>query len=858
MPDYNAAASRYWWLVVLSGAGVLAWALWTVAMMAPLVILQVLAGVALTMLAGVFPVRIPRTKHSFAAGEIFMFLLLLLHGPAAAILAAAAEGATGSFRTSKRWTSRLGSPAIASLAMVLSGVAFEGLLGVLKAHGLTNDGLQIVAAMVFAVLYFVSNTLMVTELLRLKRGERFKLRDLLDVFGWIAAATAGSAAVASLLFLTYRQSGIGVLMAIVPVIAMLLATLHYFFRQQEANEVVREAAALAAEREVASQARHLRELEVSERRFHSAFTHASIGMALMTFDGHILQSNTALLELLGREGEDLTRSGIRRFVADSDMPALAEQLVRLKLGEIEDLALEMRCLHRNGSVLWIAAHGSLFSEPGADAPCLILQAHDITARRRAEEDLQHIAFHDSLTGLPNRRRFHEHLSAAVVAARGHNKQNYAVMFLDFDRFKLINDSLGHNAGDEFLIQVSRRLQEHLRPQDIVARLGGDEFAVLARELEDHGSVTQLADRLLLALQLPFIVFGTELNTSASIGITCSEFGYETTEDVLRDADIAMYKAKAAGKARYAIFDGSMHAQASRRLRLEGDLRQALAKGTLAVAYQPLFNLATGKLVGFEALARWTHPEFGAVAPDVFIPIAEETGMILALTDLVLGRACQQLKHWQSRDHSLLELTLHVNVSGRDLAHAGFVGRVSQALLVASILPRCLTLELTENILMTQLESALPKLKQLRTLGVGLSVDDFGTGYSSLSHLSSLPIDSLKVDRSFVSDLRSGTNESMVVRAVVQLGNALGKSVVAEGIETAAQMVHLREMGCTLGQGFHLSRPLTPEAVDDLIDTLLAQPHAVSGLNLVRSTGMTLAVAAKAAQSEFASLPMPLH
>ena len=400
------------------------------------------------------------------------------------------------------------------------------------------------------------------------------------------------------------------------------------------------------------------------------------------------------------------------------------------------------------------------------------------------------------------------------------------MFLDFDRFKLINDSLGHQAGDEFLIQVSRRILGKLRPHDIVARLGGDEFAILSLQVKDIADVTSLADRVMAALREPFRVAETVLNSSASIGITTSSIGYSRPEDVLRDADIAMYRAKSAGKDRYAMFDIALHAEVAERLRLEGDLRLALQDGQLSVAYQPLYELATGKLAGFEALARWMHPELGAIGPDRFIPIAEDSGLIVALTDFVLHRACQQLKQWQDSDPTCAALTVNVNISSKDLGHTGLVARVTHALAKAGLKPQYLSLELTENILMERLEAATPMLEDLRTLGVGLSVDDFGTGYSSLAHLSTLPVDCLKVDRSFIHNLRCGSKEATVVRAIVNLGGSLGKAVIAEGIETASQFDQLREMGCRVGQGFHMSRPLTPQAVDSLLLRILTEaPYA---------------------------------
>jgi diguanylate cyclase (GGDEF)-like protein/PAS domain S-box-containing protein len=832
MPDYNRKATVYWWAMVLLGVLTLLHAVHSVAALPAIAWAQIAAGMLVAMLAGVFPVRIPRSKNSFAAGEIFIFLLLLLHGPAAATLASAGEALVGSCRTSKRWTSRIASPAMAAVAMFAAATLLQLTLDTQRDFGFVNDGMLLVASMLFAVVYFVLNTLLVTMVPHLKRNEPLHLGDLLGSFGWVGVAYAGSASVAALLFLTFKQSGIGVLMAAAPIIALLLATLHFFFRQQEADEAIRKGRSEAVEREAEQAARHVRELQVSERRFHSAFTHASIGMALVGFDGRILQANLALRTLLGVDDSELTEHPFSEFVGADDVGLLERQLARVHGREVEAFEIELRCRHRDGSDVWAALHCSFFSEPGSAAPCLILQVQDITARRRAEAGLHHIAFHDSLTGLPNRRRFHELLSQAIARGHADPQRPFSLMFLDFDRFKLINDSLGHHVGDEFLVQVSQRIRDSVRPKDVVARLGGDEFAILAEDIDVERYAPHLAERLLDVLRQPLHIAQTDITTSASIGITFSRMGYRAPEDMLRDADIAMYKAKVAGKARYALFDVGLHAEVSRRLRIEGELRNALAAGQLSVAYQPLYDLARGKLTGFEALARWTHPELGAVSPADFIPIAEETGLMVPITDFVLRSACQQLRAWQQKHPAAFaELTMQVNISGNDLAHSGFLGRITRALVEARLQPQHLTLELTENILMERLEGALPMLAELRALGIGLSVDDFGTGYSSLSHLASLPIDSLKIDRSFVRDLHLGSNESAVVRAIVLLGNSLGKVVIAEGIETDAQLKLLREMGCTVGQGFHLARPLGAEVADALLERIVLDNAHGRGVGL---------------------------
>jgi diguanylate cyclase (GGDEF)-like protein len=433
--------------------------------------------------------------------------------------------------------------------------------------------------------------------------------------------------------------------------------------------------------------------------------------------------------------------------------------------------------------------------------------------------MHRIAFHDALTGLPNRRRFVEELAKVVQRAVDDPKHGFAVMFLDFDRFKFINDSLGHAAGDEFLQLVARRIASRVRPDDLVARLGGDEFALLLRRAQPEQGVVELATRIQEAVSQPYRVAGTEITSSASIGITVSTHGYDKPGDVLRDADIAMYRAKATGKARHVLFDSTMHTEIARRMRLEGDLRRAIADGALEVAYQPILDLGDERLLGFEALARWTHPEFGTIAPLEFIAIAEESSLVVQITDLVLARACADLRRWHAQGPHWTGLRLHVNISDKDVAQRNLPQRIRSVLFEAALRPEHLVLELTEVILMRRLTTEGQVLEELRQFGVGLSIDDFGMGYSSLAHLSSLPIDSLKIDRSFIDGLTTRPTDAAIVRTILDLGRSLGRQVVAEGIETPAQLAALRALGCTTGQGYQLSAPLTAQAVDVLLERM---------------------------------------
>ncbi|RVT48070.1 EAL domain-containing protein [Rubrivivax albus] len=816
MPDYNRPATVYWWCVVALGASALLWSVFRVAALPGALGLQVLAGCVVTMLAGLFPVRIPGSNNSFAAGEIFIILVLLVYGPEAAVLAAACETGVGALRTSKRWTSRIVSPAASALSMLVMGTALHVCIDALP-PGAIGEASVLVLAMAFAVAHFVQNMLLITLVLHLKARQRLDMRAFFSSFGWVGTSYAASALIAGLLYLAFRTTGIGVMAGAVPIIIVLLVMLHYHFRQRESDDEAQRLRIEAAEREAEQAARHLQALRASEQRFHSAFSHAAIGMALVQPDGRVLQVNAALCALLGSDEATLLRRPFQSVVHPEDVDLLQRQWRDVGSPRGSDATVELRCVPTDGRALHVALHSGQFADDDAAEPCLILQVQDITARRQAEAQLQHIAYHDGLTALANRIRFGQCLAQAIE--RGHREPGYAfaVMYLDFDRFKLINDTLGHSAGDRFLTQVAKRIQAQVRPCDTVGRLGGDEFAVLVDNLGDESALLAMAERLQQVLAKPYALDGTEVTSSASIGITFSSVGYETPGDVLRDADIAMYRAKAAGRARTALFDASLRAQLASQVNLERDLRRALEQQQLSLAFQPIYDLASGRVDSFEALVRWQHPERGAVPPSTFIPIAEESALIGQLTEWVLRHACAQLRAFE-RDlppgHA--RPRLHVNVSGTDMCRANFVSQVAAALLSNGLEPGQLTLEITESTLMQRLDNALDVMGRLRELGVGLSVDDFGTGYSSLAYLSTLPITSLKIDRSFVQRLQDQTSDAEVVKAVITLGHALGKTVIAEGIETPDQLAQLRALGCGLGQGYLLARPLSPEAASAVV------------------------------------------
>ncbi|HYG08426.1 MAG TPA: EAL domain-containing protein, partial [Pyrinomonadaceae bacterium] len=430
-----------------------------------------------------------------------------------------------------------------------------------------------------------------------------------------------------------------------------------------------------------------------------------------------------------------------------------------------------------------------------------------TELSESKEHFRHAAYHDSLTGLPNRLLFTDHLRLAIERTRRDANYGFAVLFLDADRFKNINDSLGHTYGDQLLTEIAHRLEACTRQLDTVARFGGDEFALLLDGIGAPEDAVRVAQKIQEELLVPFDLNGHEAFTSASIGIALSGAGYNHPEDVLRDADTAMYRAKDSGKARHEVFDRAMHTRAVKMLRLENDLRRALERQEFRVHYQPILTLKTGELAGFEALVRWERPDRGLVSPADFIPLAEETGMIVPLGLWVLEESCNQLREWQQASPANRALTMSVNLSGKQLTQMDVAEQVQDVLTRTGLDPRHLKLEITESVVMENAESAAVVLASLRALGLGLSIDDFGTGYSSLSYLHRFPVNTLKVDRSFVSRMTSGDENLEIVRTIVTLAKNLGMDVVAEGIETGEQLAQLKALKCDYGQGYFFAKPL---------------------------------------------------
>ncbi len=811
--DYPTRARAAWLAISGVGALALAWALWHVAALSSDAVAPLVLALGMVTLASVLSVKLPRSSYSLSVSDVFVFGVLAALGPAAAVLAAGIDGVVGTLRNSSRLSSRISTPAAAMAAMATCGWAFEGARAVLPVLGLDTVLATMAALPLVALLPFALTTMPLMAMMALKRREPMAPRQWLADSSWMAAVYLASALIAGLVHLNAQRFGQPVLLISGLSALAILLTLRVALSRQDAERQRHEAKVADARREA----------ELNQKRFSAAFSHAAIGMVIVKPDGRILQANEPFCELLRCEPGSLLDQPFEGLLEAADA-----QLLRLRaaaaLASADDaFTMKMKLTRSSGDEVWVEVHCSQYEDPSGSGHCLIYQLQDITARQVAESRVKHQASHDSLTNLANRHSFHERLAAAVEQTREDSRQRFAVLYLDLDRFKLVNDTLGHTAGNELLREVAARMRTCARPGDLVARLGGDEFAMLVEALDEVQTGMHLADRLLDELSRPMRIAGTELVPGTSVGITFSDLGGRTADEILRDADLAMYQAKAEGGGRVVLFDQSMRERIDDRRALEADLRRAIGDGELAVHYQPIYQLEPRRLSGFEALARWVHPQRGPVSPAVFITMAEESGHIEALTDWIIDAAMAQLSQWKQTLPDAQHLGMHVNISGRDLARISLVNHVRQVLQRHRATPLSLTLEITETTLMGRLDVALRTMAQLHAADVQFSIDDFGTGFSSLAYLSSLPIDSLKIDRSFVTALHEKPQNVEIVRAVAMLAQALGLKVIAEGIETVDQLDLLCQLGVQEGQGYLLSRPLRADQVPRLFETELAQP-----------------------------------
>ncbi len=552
-------------------------------------------------------------------------------------------------------------------------------------------------------------------------------------------------------------------------------------------------------RDVTDRARSTVALEQARRRFQQAFHSAPTGMALVRLDdSRIVDANQSLADMLDRPLDSLIGMGIREITHPDDLRAAATQRARLELGIADTYLLEQRYLRSDGEFVWARTRVSVTEDEGV--ALAITHIEDVTDQRLAAERLTHAATHDGLTELPNRAALVQRLDALLAGAA---PGQVSVLFIDLDNFKVVNDSLGHGVGDELLREVARRLRHVMRDTDRLARFGGDEFVVFVDGGVDPAVV---AERLRRAVQRPVTVDGHEFVTTASIGFAVNSAPGLTADELLRDADAAMYRAKAGGRDRVEAFTEETRRASMAVLQTSTELRRGLERGEVVPYFQPIVDLDGGQVVGFEVLARWLHPDRGLLMPSQFLPMAEEAGLMVDLGGRVLRDSLAQLAHWRAVGLRFADCTLSVNVATQQLIDGSFLELVHEALGETGIDADSLWLEITETALMADTQAAGNALRDLRGLGLHLSVDDFGTGYSSLTYLKRFPVEAIKVDRSFVTGLGLEADDTSIVEAVVRLGHSLGLSVVAEGVETPLQLNRLRELGCDKGQGYLFGRP----------------------------------------------------
>lgn len=755
-------------------------------------------------------IQIPRFNSHISVSDTFIFLTLLSYGGEFAILLAAVEAFASAWRFCNRNITVFFNAATMAVSTTVVVVVLR-FSGIYSDNGFNGREFfranPIVALSLIALVQFLVNTVLASIQRSLKDDiplwETWKTKYIWTFFSYlIGAASAG------ILVQLAGYLGFGIVLATLPVIFFVFQSYRMYLKNVEISMQQAEQAEQYASI-LESQSDALRE---SEERFRSAFDYAPIGIGLVAPTGNWLKANRALTDILGYSESEFLATDFQSITMPDDLGTTLIKVHELLSGKIATWQMEQRYIHKTGRTVWTLWSVSAANDTKATQPNLIFQIQDITDKKSAEEKLQYEATHDALTGLPNRPFFMNRLDEALEKVRTIDGYKVSVLFIDLDRFKYVNDSLGHLIGDDLLKEIATRLRDCMRPADIVARLGGDEFTILVEGRYDIAEVTHIADRIQKKFRIAFDLRGHEVYSSASIGILHASDKHLASEDVMRDADTAMYQAKRAGKARHEVFDEKMHKAAKEILRLETDLRRAVEREEIQVYYQPIYTLETGEIECFESLARWPHPELGTISPSKFIPLAEEIGLIDRVCEQVLTRACREIGSLNDDRR----YGVSVNLSCRQFSQTSLVQSIEDILKATDFSPRDLKIEITESVFFEHQDRAIAMLNQLRDSGIEIDIDDFGTGYSNLGYLKKLPISALKIDRSFVSMIDSAGNNDEIVRAIINLARTLGLKVVAEGIETNTQLELLKELNCEGGQGFLFAEPMDFESLCEFL------------------------------------------
>lgn len=564
---------------------------------------------------------------------------------------------------------------------------------------------------------------------------------------------------------------------------------------------------------------HEQKLQEEQSRFDTLFVDTHIGMAILDLKGQFLRVNQPVKNLFGFTEEELLNLNYFDLISKNSAPDLNMHLSKLIAKQLKTYHTELKCLTKSGRSLWVMTTFTLIKNHNDQPKYFIMQIHDITLQKKAEEKLRHMAFHDTVTGLANRNAFEKFVTHNLVAARRHS-QGFALLFLDLDRFKTINDTIGHEAGDTLLQIIAERLRNTVRDTDLVARLGGDEFIIVVTDIARSESAAVVAQKILDSVQRPIILKGQEIYITTSVGISLFPHDGQNIQTLMKNADLSLYRAKEHGRNNYEFYTLEMTSKAQEKLALQNTLGQALSKNEFTLHYQAKMNFKSRHITGVEAFLRWNNDQYGRVPIDEIINLAEETGLIIPLSQWINEAACKQLQKWHELGHS--NLTISVNCSSRQLKHPAFLKELIEALEKSKIAPKFFEIEIKESAIMQDTEMALQMLYRLKEAGINIAIDDFGTGYWSLNNLKRLSVDRIKIDKSFIKNLTLDESSATITKAMIAMANKLKIVSVAEGVETKAQYEFLEREGCTEIQGYYLSKPLPADAMTKF----LCEPSSV--------------------------------